>query len=99
MRNLKKMKKIEMIIEGEFLAHLTRLLEKIEINNYTIFRNLEGRGKAGYHEGQLLFNDEDALVMIMTVVDEAKAQTITEGLALFFEKHSGVMFISDTLML
>lgn len=99
MRNLKKMKKVEMIIEGEFLAHLTRLLEKIDIQGYTIFRNLEGRGNAGYHEGQLLFNDEDALVMIMTVVDEAKAETISEGLALFFEKHSGVMFITDTLMM
>jgi nitrogen regulatory protein PII len=99
MRNLKKMKKVEMIIEGEFLTHLTRLLEKIDINGYTIFRNLEGRGKAGYHEGQLLFNDEDALVMIVAVVDETKAQTIVEGLGVFFEKHSGVMFITDTLMM
>jgi hypothetical protein len=37
--------------------------------------------------------------MIMTVVDEAKAETISEGLALFFEKHSGVMFITDTHMM
>ena len=95
MTHLNEMKKLEIIIEGEFLTHITRLLEKINIRGYTIFRNLEGFGDSGYHEGQLLFNDEDALVMLMTVVNEEKAETIVDGLQPFFAKHSGALFVSD----
>jgi nitrogen regulatory protein PII len=95
MTHLHDMKKLEIIMEGEFLSHITRLLDKINIKGYTIFKNLEGFGDSGYHEGQLLFNDEDALVMIMTVVNEAKAETIIDGLQPFFAKHSGALFVSD----
>lgn len=95
MTNMHDMKKLEIIIEGEFLAHITRLLDKINIKGYTIFRNLEGFGDTGYHEGQLMFNDEDALVMLMSVVNEQKAETIIDGLQPFFAKHSGALFVSD----
>jgi hypothetical protein len=37
--------------------------------------------------------------MIMAVIEESKAETIVEGLRVFFEKHSGVMFVTDTLMM
>lgn len=95
MTQLHDMKKLEIIMEGEFLSHITRLLDKINIKGYTVFKNLEGFGDSGYHEGQLLFNDEDALVMIMTVVNEAKAETIVDGLQPFFAKHPGALFVSD----
>ncbi len=91
---LKEMKKVEIVLEGEHLDTLKRILEKIEIGGYTIFHNLEGKGSKGYHEGHLLFNEEDALVMLMSVVEEEKAMAIAEGLKPFFKKHSGRLFIS-----
>ncbi len=95
---LKDMKKVEIITNGEHLPHIKRLMEKVDIKAYTIFHNLEGRGHHGYHEGQLLFNEDDALVLFMTVVTEEKAQSLVEGLEPFFEKNSGLMLVNDTKM-
>lgn len=93
---LVQMKKIEIITNGEHLPHIKRLMEKVDIKGYTIYHNLEGRGDHGYHEGQLLFNEDDALVMFMTVVDQEKANSLAEGLEPFFKNNSGLMLVSDT---
>ena len=94
---MQKMKRIEIITEGSNLEMLKRLLDKIEIPGYTIFHNLEGMGKHGFHEGHLLFNEEDALVMLMSVVEPEKAEDIALGLEPFLQKHSGAIFLSDTI--
>jgi nitrogen regulatory protein PII len=92
---LQAMKKVEIVTEGANIEHLKRLLEKIEIPGYTIFHNLEGKGSSGYREGHLLFNEEDALAMLMAVVSPEQAEAIVEGLDPFFAKHSGVIIVTD----
>jgi len=94
---MQKMKRIEIITEGSNLEMLKRLLGKIDIPGYTIFHNLEGMGEHGFHEGHLLFNEEDALVMLMSVVEPQKAEDIALGLEPFLQKHSGAIFLSDTI--
>ncbi len=94
---MQKMTKVEIITEGSNLEMLKRILDKIEIPGYTIFHNLEGMGKHGFHEGHLLFNEEDALVMLMSVVEPQKAEDIALGLEPFLQKHSGAIFLSDTI--
>lgn len=94
---MQKMKKVEIITEGSNLEMLKRILDKIDIKGYTIFHNLEGMGSHGFHEGHLLFNEEDALVMLMSVVDEQKANDIALGLEPFLQKHSGAIFLTDTI--
>ena len=94
---MQKMTKVEIITEGSNLEMLKRILDKIEIPGYTIFHNLEGMGKHGFHEGHLLFNEEDALVMLMSVVEPQKAEDIALGLEPFLQKHSGAIFLSDAI--
>ncbi len=94
---MQKMKKVEIITEGSNLEMLKRLLDKIDIQGYTIFHNLEGMGSHGFHEGHLLFNEEDALVMLMSVVEPQKAEDIALGLEPFLQKHSGAIFLTDTI--
>ncbi len=94
---MQKMKKVEIITEGSNLEILKRILSKIDIKGYTIFHNLEGLGSHGFHEGHLLFNEEDALVMLMTVVEDEKANDIALGLEPFLQKHSGAIFLTDTI--
>ncbi len=94
---MQKMKKVEIITEGSNIEMLKRLLDKIDIQGYTIFHNLEGMGSHGFHEGHLLFNEEDALVMLMSVVEPQKAEDIALGLEPFLQKHSGAIFLTDTI--
>ncbi len=93
--NLYTMKKMEIVVEGEHLEFVTDLLERAGVPGYTIVHNLSGKGSHGFHEGHLLFNEEEVLVMVISVMDEDKVSVILEGLRPFLNKHSGVVFISD----
>ncbi|AAC06993.1 P-II family nitrogen regulator [Aquifex aeolicus] len=93
--NLYQMKKVEIIVRGEDLDFVLDLLEKAGVKGYTIIHNLSGKGSHGFHEGHLLFNEEDVLDMVISVMPEEKVEAILEGLTPFFNKHSGVVFVSD----
>ncbi len=42
-----------------------------------------------------MFNEIHSMVMIMTVIPEEKVDTVLAGVIPMFERHSGVVFISD----
>ena len=97
MKNLQfsPLKKLEIILEGEHLGFATDLLDRAGVSGYTIVNNLSGKGNQGYHEGHIMFNEEDVLDMIIVAVPDDLVPVILEGLAPFYEEHSGVVFISD----
>lgn len=95
---LHKMKKLEIIVKGEDLQFVLDLLERAGVPGYTIIHNLSGKGSHGFHEGHLLFNEEDVLDMVVVVTDEEKSEAILEGLLPFFNKHSGVVFVSEVMV-
>ena len=93
---LHPIKKIEIIVRGEKEPFVRDMLDESSVSGYTIHHNVTGRGEHGFHEGRLLFNDRDSLVMFLAVGGEQTIQTIVDGLTPLFEKSSGVMFVSDT---
>ena len=97
MKNLKfsPLKKLEIILEGEYEAFATDLLDRIGVKGYTIINNISGKGSHGFHDGHLMFNEEDVLIMIIAAVPEALVAPILQGFAPFYNEHSGVVFISD----
>ncbi len=97
MKNLRfsPLKKLEIILEGEYQEFATDLLDRIEVKGYTIINNLSGKGSHGFHDGHLMFNEDDVLIMIIAAVPESLVSPILQGLAPFYNEHSGVVFISD----
>lgn len=97
MKNLNRnpLKKLEVILEGEHQQFATDLLDLAGVTGYTIVNNLSGKGRHGFHEGHLMFNEEAVLIMIIVAVPEELVDPILEGFAPFFNKHTGVVFISD----
>lgn len=93
--NFSPLKKLEIILDGEHQAFITDLLDRAGVKGYTIINNLSGKGRHGFHEGHLMFNEDDVLIMIIVAVPESLVHPIMEGLAPFYNQHSGVMFISD----
>mgnify|MGYP002620793969 CR=1 FL=1 len=93
--NLSPLKKLEIILEGEHKGFATDLLDRAGVKGYTIVNNLSGKGRHGFHEGHLMFNEDDVLVMIIAAVPGDLVDPILEGLAPFYNEHSGVVFISD----
>jgi nitrogen regulatory protein PII len=97
MKELKQssMKKLEIIVQGEYQEFMIDLLDRAGVSGWTVVHNLSGKGSHGSHEGHLMFNADDVLVMIITAVPADLAEPILEGLTPFFNKHMGVVFTSD----
>ena len=93
--NFSSVKKLEIILGGEHQAFATDLLDKAGVTGYTIINNVSGKGRHGFHEGHLMFNEEDVLIMIIAAVPEQLVTPILEGLAPFYSEHSGVVFVSE----
>ena len=93
--NLSQLKKLEIILEGEHKEFATDLLDHAGVKGYTIINNLSGKGSHGFHEGHLMFNEDDVLVMIIAAVPPSLVEPILEGFAPFYQEHSGVVLISD----
>lgn len=93
--NLSAVKKLEIIVEGEHQEFVTDLLERAGVTGFTILHNLSGKGSHGFHESHLMFNENEVLNMIIAAVAEDSVEPILGGLSPFFNKHSGVVFISD----
>jgi len=93
--NLNPLKKLEIILSGEHRGFATDLLDRAGVKGYTIINNLSGKGSHGFHEGHLMFNEDDVLIMIIAAVPEELVKPILQGYAPFFAEHSGVVFLSD----
>jgi nitrogen regulatory protein PII len=97
MKNLKfsPLKKLEIIVEGEYLQFAGDLLDRLGVKGYTVVNNLSGKGSHGFIDGHLMFNEDDVLIMIIAAVPEQLVNPILQGFAPFYNEHSGVVFISD----
>lgn len=93
--NLSPLKKLEIILEGEYLEFAGDLLDRIGVKGYTVVNNLSGKGSHGFIDGHLMFNEDDVLVMIIAAVPEQLVNPILQGFSPFYNEHSGVVFISD----
>lgn len=93
--NFNKLKKLEIILEGEYQEFATDLLDRIGVKGYTIVNNLSGKGSHGFHDGHIMFNDEEVLIMIIAAVPESLVDPILQGFGPFYNAHSGVVFVSD----
>lgn len=93
--NFSPLKKLEIILDGEHVEFATDLIDRAGVKGYTIVNNLSGKGAQGFHEGHLMFNEDNVLVMIIVAVPEELVAPLLEGFAPFFGEHSGVVFISD----
>ena len=92
---LHPMKEIRVIVSGEHQAFVTDILDRVHATGYTIIGNVSGKGHHGVREAHFMFSEQESLEIIMTVVPEEKVEPILAGLRPLFERHSGLMLVSD----
>lgn len=93
---LAKMTKIEVVVSGQDAPAVRELIGSVGATGYTSLSGVSGLGHHGYHQGRLLFNQQATLELIITVVPDAKADTLLAGLRPLLDASSGVMFVTDT---
>jgi nitrogen regulatory protein PII len=89
------MKEIRVIVAGEHKSFVIELLDKVKATGYTIIGNVSGKGHGGMHQAHFMFSEQESLEIIMTVVPEEKVNPILAGLRPLFDRHSGVLFVTD----
>jgi nitrogen regulatory protein PII len=89
------MKKVEIVVAGEQLRFVEDLLGQVKVSGYTVIPDISGKGTHGFHEGQLMFNQTNSMAMLITVVPESAVEMILGGLEPIFERHPGILFVSD----
>lgn len=93
---LTKMTKVEVVVPGQDAPAVCDLIRSVGATGYTSLSGVSGLGHHGYHQGRLLFNQQAALQLIITVVPEARFKALLAGLRPLLDATSGVMFVTET---
>ena len=91
---MKKMKKIEIILESVYLNRLIELFDKKEITGYTIIRDVEGKAITGIKSADEI-TDVFTNNYVFTVCDEDKLMSIVEDIRAFIKRYGGRCIVSD----
>lgn len=92
---LHHMKEVRVIVSGEDRTFVTELLDSIGATGYTVLAVTAGKGHGGLQQSHFMFGEIESLEMIMTVMPEDKVEPLLAALGKLFDRHSGVMFVSD----
>ncbi|WP_167100666.1 P-II family nitrogen regulator [Mycobacterium sp. DL592] len=93
---LTKMTKIEVVVAGSDAPAVRELIQSVGATGFTSLSGVSGLGHSGYHQGRLLFNQQAALELLITVVPEDKVDALLAGLRPLLDASSGVMFVTET---
>ena len=91
---MKKMKKIEIILESVYLNRLIELFDKKGISGYTIIRDVEGKRITGIKSADEI-TDVFTNNYVFTVCDEDKLMSIVEDIRAFIKRYGGRCIVSD----
>lgn len=95
---LTKMTKVEVVVSGADATAVRELIQSVGATGFTSLSGVSGLGHNGYHQGRLLFNQQAALELIITVVPDGKAEALMAGLRPLLDASSGVMFVTETFV-
>ncbi len=96
LNGLTKMTKIEVVVAGEHVSAVREQFKAAGATGFTSVSGVSGLGHHGYHQGRLLFNQQAALELLITVVPDDKTESLVAGLRRLLESSPGVMFVTDT---
>jgi len=95
---LTKMTKVEVVVSGSEAPAVRELIQSVGATGYTTLSGVSGLGHHGYHQGRLLFNQQAALELIITVVPQPRIEALLAGLRPLLDASSGVMFVTETFV-
>jgi nitrogen regulatory protein PII len=96
--NLTRMTKLEIVVPARGAGPIRELISSAGATGFTSVSGVSGIGHHGQHSGALLFNEDDTLTMLITVLPTEKAPELIEAVRSLLQNASGVMFVTDTFV-
>ncbi len=88
-------KRVEIVMEAPALHRLTDALDKAGVTGYTIVSALAGRGLSGAWSREGLAGDAGRMVIVICIVDAARADAVIAGVHKLLARQIGVVTMSD----
>lgn len=95
---MKSLKKVEIVTGAIDSKKILDLLEKNGISDYTMLKNVTGRGSRGFQDGDGL-HDAFQNRFILLACTEEELNKIVEPLRDILKKSGGMCLVSDALWL
>ena len=95
---MKKMKKVEFIIEAVYVNRLLELFRKHEIYGYTIIKDIEGAGAHGLRTADDV-TDIFTNNYVFTVCEADQFEDMEIDIRKFLEKYGGKCMLSDVMLM
>jgi nitrogen regulatory protein PII len=92
-------KRIEILMEAPALHRLLDKLERAGVSGYTILPALAGKGRGGSWSEEGLVGDAGRMVMILCILDPAKADTVLESIFGLLSRQIGIVSVSDVAVI
>lgn len=88
-------KRIEIVVESPLTTRVIALLDGAGVTGYTVLPVLAGRGKDGAWHRDGIVGRMGTMVMIFTIVDETKVDSVIEPLFKLVSRQIGIVTVSD----
>ncbi len=92
-------KRVEIVVEAPALHRLTDALDRAGVTGYTIVPALAGRGRGGSWSGEGLAGDAGRMVIVVSIVDAARADAVVSGVYAVLARQIGVVSVSDVAVI
>jgi len=91
-------KKVEIIVEAVSQTKIVALLTKLNIQGYSIIKEISGSGSHGTYDAEEI-SDLFKNVYFIVICSEQEALALLEGTRTFIKKYGGIAFSSDVQLL
>lgn len=95
---MKKMKKVELIIEAVYENRLLELFKDHDIHGYTLIKDIEGAGGHGLKTADDV-TDVFSNIYIFTVCEEERYEKMDKDIRTFLARYGGKCMLSDVMLL
>jgi len=95
---LTRMTRVEVVVAGSDSHPVREVFRSTGATGFTSLSGVSGLGHSGYHQGRLIFNEQDALELLITVVPDEQLDALLAGLKPILDSSPGVMFVSETFV-
>jgi nitrogen regulatory protein PII len=93
---MKRVKKVELVVDAHEVPHLIAQLKGIGVNDYTVIREAHGRGDRGSRAGDVFSGVFDNSY-VMIACSEEQSKQIVETVRPILKQLGGICLVSDAM--
>ncbi|MEM6665538.1 MAG: DUF190 domain-containing protein [Pseudomonadota bacterium] len=91
-------KKLEITVEAPLMKRLLGLLDRMEVNGYTVVPALAGRGREGSWQRDGLVSTAGQMVVVTCILDAGRESAVLKAVYDLIARQIGIVTVSDVLV-